>query len=324
MESLILNINEQIELCISKINDRILTIQTIDDIDAIDERLTALEQFQEFLKASNTMLSRYCAAQRICIDEQRANLGLATQNTTGSADGCVQYMENLTGSLVGYQRTIDTRDLNTATKKPAALEKLNTANTTQSAVQNKRTTQSTAQNKRTTQSAVQRHADIQNVAQDFKVVQFSQIIQLPACSSLQNIIPALQVYDNQLYMCVYPGLYCRVPYPTTIDTNAADDRQRTVRCRALTRQACNERRRFVQQPCKYAHCGERIIKVSSAGRCLSCPTFGNPESWAADVAQATERDIRTVLMYGLSDIVAVACWAASKKIKGIWHDLDVA
>jgi hypothetical protein len=313
MEQLMIQINEQVEQRISDINDHILEVQTAEDIVAIEERLTSIEQFHEFLKASCTMLLKYCAEQRTCIEEQRAALGIVTNAPNisvmpATSDVTVDYMENLTGTLVGYRTPTQSAKYAVQKEKIAVPEKNNL--TAKCAVQKEKVVTQAPHNS--------------TAVQEYKVVQLSQTVRLPACTTVQNITPALHVYDNQIYMCIYPGLYCRVPYPTTIDTNAADDRQRTVRCRALTRQACNERRRFIQQPCKYAHCGDRIVKVSSAGRCLSCPTFGNPESWGTDSEQVTERDIRTVLMYGLSDLVAVACWAANKKIKGVWHDLDVA
>lgn len=282
-------INTATSAMTTNIMDSILAAKSAADLDRLESSLNEFMNFRIYLRACCARISKFCDEQRLLLDERTSEIEREQPSDNG-------YLCTLSGSILGYK----------AENKNLAV--------TKSAVSVNKTTPAIVPTGRALPTCV-----------DFCITQYAQTrVQLPLAISTADIRPALHVYQQSLYLCVYPGFYCRVPFPVTIDTNAAEDRKRTVRCRAITRQACNERRKHAMYPCKYAHCGEPLIKVSSAGRCLSCPQFGNSSTWSADSEQITERDARTILMYGLSDVVAVACWAANKKITGCWTELDIA
>lgn len=288
-------LNTAIQREIRTAHDSILAAKSAADLTGLELALEEFATCKTFLKACGATITRFCDEQRELLDERAAEL------EHNKPDQLSTYLCTMPGSMLAYRPASRSRTYAELTEQGRTINQ-KAANSESSVVASTKST---------------------HIA--FQVSQYAQQkIQLPLAINAVDIRPALHIYQQNIYLCVYPGLYCRVPFPVTIDTNAADDRRRTVRCRAVTRQACNERRKHAQYTCRYAHCGEPLVKVSSAGRCLSCPQFGNAASWAEDLEQITERDARTILMYGLSDVMAVACWAAAKKITGCWTELDIA
>jgi hypothetical protein len=91
---------------------------------------------------------------------------------------------------------------------------------------------------------------------------------------------------------------------------------RTITCRYGTKEKCGKRR------CEFAHTGESLVKVGSYHRCPKLRTFGNQSTLYDDFDKVSLRDIKMVLFYGLTDVLASIAWL-EKYCKGSKLVIDV-
>jgi hypothetical protein len=81
-----------------------------------------------------------------------------------------------------------------------------------------------------------------------------------------------------------------------------DEKTRTILCRYGTRERCGKIN------CEFAHRGEKLVKVGSYHRCPKVRTFGNETSLSKDFEKVTMRDVKLILFYGLTDVLASVLW----------------
>lgn len=156
-------------------------------------------------------------------------------------------------------------------------------------------------------------------------------INVNTVNSLSDIQPAICYFDGEdkgFYCCLVPGVYVKIPFPEIIDATKNFSRMRTIRCKHITLKNCDDKRKehcktFAQ--CNFAHKGQRIKKLGYSSRCPSLPVFGHPSRITTDVKKIKESDIKNVMLYGLSDLMAAMIWMDSNKIKKkVITDIDIA
>ena len=138
-------------------------------------------------------------------------------------------------------------------------------------------------------------------------------------------------YDNNLYCRLINEIYVKVPFPEIYDSAKNYERKCSVRCKYKTKDICNKHREMSaklynspRRACNFAHIGERIVKIGYSSRCPSRPNYGNPDTIAEDSKYITMDDIKSLLMYGLNDMITAAIWLDYKKEKITFDDLTVA
>lgn len=169
---------------------------------------------------------------------------------------------------------------------------------------------------------------------------------LPVIRSLDEIKPALFWYngDNKhiegIYTSIAPNLIIQVPFPNvkdvtraTITQNATNIKKGSIKCRYETAEKCEKIRKSVCQQrnveyrdCDYAHIGDKYVKIGSGFRCPVVPSFGAHSSLTSDLKRVTDRDVKVVLMYALSDVLLSSIWWQNIGDSGqkiVLNDIDV-
>jgi len=139
-------------------------------------------------------------------------------------------------------------------------------------------------------------------------------------------------HPDGLYCCISPGVYCKVVFPEVVDSTKDYNRDKSIRCKNYTKENCEEHRRKMASHhtstlriCNYAHKGEKILKIGYSSRCASNPRLGNPTTLKTDIHNARIDDIKQILLYGISDIIAASVWFSHNRINSIvLNDLDKA
>lgn len=159
------------------------------------------------------------------------------------------------------------------------------------------------------QKAVEQKTLIPEIGYYMKVVQVAD---------LKHIPPALYYYSGDqpgLYMRLPNNNLFRIPFPEIVDSKKEYDRKHSIRCKYHTKAECDAQRMKMSKmynstvrTCNFAHSGDRIIKIGYPSRCPSVPDFGNPASMSNDIRQITEDDVKNLLLYSLSDLLAATVW----------------
>lgn len=118
-----------------------------------------------------------------------------------------------------------------------------------------------------------------------------------------------------LYMCITRGFYTQVPFPNVIDATQNFNRTGSIKCKYNTIEDCLSFRRSLAskynsdvRECNFAHAGDQYIKLGTTFRCPHKPRFGNHNHLTEDINNVSDSDIKTMLMYSLSDILLSSIW----------------
>lgn len=158
---------------------------------------------------------------------------------------------------------------------------------------------------------------------------------VPVVKSLDNI-PQMFYYfagnaNNSagLYCCLVNNIYIRVPFPEVIDSTRDYNKIRSIRCKYKTKTCCDEQRSRMAKfhasevrQCNFAHHGEPLVKIGYPSRCSLIPSFGNPETFINDYKIVDKKSLETIMMYGLSDLIAVALTIDNMKYNANKHVFD--
>ena len=138
-------------------------------------------------------------------------------------------------------------------------------------------------------------------------------------------------HNNSLYVRLLNDVYAAVPFPEIYDSAKNYERRCSVRCKYKTKAICDRQRsevaRVYNSPkriCNFAHIGEKMVKIGYSSRCPSRPNYGNPATIAEDSKLITIDDIKSMLLYGLNDLIIAAIWLDYKKEKITFTDLTEA
>lgn len=156
------------------------------------------------------------------------------------------------------------------------------------------------------------------VEQKTLIPEIGYYMKVSQVTDLKHIPPALYYYSGDqpgLYMRLPNNNLLRVPFPEIVDSKKEYDRKHSIRCKYHTKVECDAQRMKMSKmynstvrTCNFAHSGDRIIKIGYPSRCPSVPDFGNPTSMSNDIRQITEDDVKNLLLYSLSDLLAAAVW----------------
>jgi hypothetical protein len=171
-------------------------------------------------------------------------------------------------------------------------------------------------------------------------------INLPVAHKLKDIPPALYWYNGGkkskpgIYIKITDGFVAEVPFSSVKDGRYSENVLRTVRCKYVRKEECQQHKQQIARKlnlevkkCEYVHQGEKIERIGYTSRCLDIPGFGDYNHIIDDVYKVSERDLRTMLLNSLNDILLASVWyqnvhtrnynnrlSGSKKI--IFSDLD--
>lgn len=160
--------------------------------------------------------------------------------------------------------------------------------------------------------------DSKAVEQKTLIPEIGYYMKVAQVADLKHIPPALNYYSGDqpgLYMRLPNNNLLRIPFPEIVDSKKEYDRKHSIRCKYHTKAECDAQRMKMSKmynstvrTCNFAHSGDSIIKIGYPSRCPSVPNFGNPTSMSNDIRQITEDDIKNLLLYSLSDLLAAAVW----------------
>ena len=137
-----------------------------------------------------------------------------------------------------------------------------------------------------------------------------------------------------VYACLSPGFCVRVPFPDIIDATNSYNRTGSIRCKHDTQHECLKIRRDLAsrynsdvRECTFAHKNDKYIKIGTLFRCPNMPHFGTHRTLSKDLDSILDEDIKTMLMYSLSDMLLSSLWYQkkhpSKKTSLVLTDIDV-
>jgi hypothetical protein len=151
---------------------------------------------------------------------------------------------------------------------------------------------------------------------------------LPIANRIKDIPSALQWYKGDsnnpegVYICLSDGFYAQVPMPNILDATKDFNRTGSVKCKHYSKEACYNarknlahRRNFDMRSCPFAHQGDKYVKIGTMFRCPKFPGFGKHSSLNADLVKVPDDEIRSILMYALSDAMLGSLWFQNQKQK---------
>jgi hypothetical protein len=156
-------------------------------------------------------------------------------------------------------------------------------------------------------------------------------LHVPHIRKLEEAKPMFYWHEEALYVRLLNDVYAKVPFPDIYDSAKNYERRCSVRCKYRTKEICDKQRAEVAKlynsqvrVCNFAHAGEKIVKIGYASRCPSRPNYGNPSTIAEDSKNVSLDDIKSMLLYGLNDLIIAAIWLDYKKEKIVFDDLTIA
>lgn len=138
-------------------------------------------------------------------------------------------------------------------------------------------------------------------------------------------------YPPGIYTSPSTGVYIKIPFPNVIDSTKNNYRTGSIKCINDTIEKCNKYRKKTssgykpfRNPCNYAHKGDTFVKIGNIFRCCDLPRFGNYLHLSNDLSSIQENNIRTMLMYSLSDLLLGSLWfQKNKRSNMIIDDIDI-
>ena len=162
---------------------------------------------------------------------------------------------------------------------------------------------------------------------------------VPIINNLPDIPSSLYWYAGDsvnpsgIYTCLTNGFYIQVPFPNIVDSSQDSNKSRSVKCKNNTKFECLEERNNLAnqyksaiRECNFAHVGDNYTKIGTMFRCPNKPRFGNHNYLKDDMNVIKDTDIKTILMYALSDILISSMWFQNKddeKKVNIMTNIDI-
>ena len=143
---------------------------------------------------------------------------------------------------------------------------------------------------------------------------------IPIINNLNEMQPSMYWFNGSdvnppgIYTCLTKGFFIQVPFPNVIDSTQDYNRTGSIKCKYNTIKDCLDVRKELAakfnsdlRDCKFAHKGDKFVKIGTQFRCQK-PRFGNHNYLKDDIASAQETDIKSILMYALSDVLLSSLW----------------
>lgn len=163
-------------------------------------------------------------------------------------------------------------------------------------------------------------------------------INVPSVQNLNSIKSCIFWYKGDsynssgLYLSPFPKLYIRIPFMDVMDGSRDCNKTGTIKCKYEHKISCTRNKKNISErygvqmkKCTYAHIGDLYKKIGTNYRSPGMPTFGNFKTLCSDLKIIPTRNIKTMLMYAVSDIFLCHLWAAANNIKDplIFHDIEI-
>ncbi len=134
---------------------------------------------------------------------------------------------------------------------------------------------------------------------------------LPIIKTMEELHKQHSIYFCEETKCIWmvlPGSnLMKIPFPEIIDCTKVSEKANSIRCRHQTKSSCSDNKQGFWT-CSYTHLGEKMVKLGYSVRCPSVPNFGNPTTIRKDITYVKLPDVKSLLMYGLNDIITAAVW----------------
>lgn len=144
---------------------------------------------------------------------------------------------------------------------------------------------------------------------------------IPIISKITEIPPSLYWYNGDsynpagIYTCLSRDFYVQVPFPNVVDATQDFNRTGSIKCKYNSLNDCKKAREDLaskykseMRECKFAHKGDNYIKIGTTFRCQNKPRFGNHYHLKDDINEINNTDIKSILMYALSDVLLSSIW----------------
>lgn len=165
-------------------------------------------------------------------------------------------------------------------------------------------------------------------------------VKIPIINKLTDIPSSFYWYSGDetnsagIYTCITTGFYIKVPLPDVIDSTNTRNKTGSVKCKHNTLDACHNSRYDLSKKynselreCGFAHTGDSYIKIGTYFRCPCIPRFGKHIFLKNDLNNVPDTDIKTILMYSLSDILLTLLWFQRQHIDGkqniVFNNIDI-
>ncbi len=176
-----------------------------------------------------------------------------------------------------------------------------------------------------------------NNIEEVYLKEFKYKLKIKNVDSLAEIKPMMSYFKGDkkhsagVYCCLLENVYIKIPFPEMIDINKDFNKSRTIKCKYVTTEKCNEYKNKMMKfnsyskNCNFAHIGDKIVKICNHSRCDKVSNYGNPDTFLNDVEKIGINDIKNILLYGLSDVMSSYLWFDYSKNKNMVLDkLDIA
>jgi len=159
---------------------------------------------------------------------------------------------------------------------------------------------------------------------------------IPIINKINEIPSALYWYKGDktnpkgVYICISRKFYAQIPLPDIIDGTKDYNRTCSIKCKYENKEECIKVRYELAQrynsdvrECKFAHKGEKYIRVGTSLRCPKMPYFGRKSTLSADLGNLPDYDIKMMLLNALSDLFMSNLWFQKQKNDNlVLHDID--
>lgn len=140
---------------------------------------------------------------------------------------------------------------------------------------------------------------------------FGYSMHLPTVRTMEELHKLHSIYyceETKSVWMVLPGAnLVKIPFPDIVDCTKSTEKTNSIRCRYQSKAICGDNKQGFWT-CSYAHTGEKMVKLGYPIRCPSVPNFGNPSTIRRDIQYVKLNDIKSLLMYGLNDVIVAAIW----------------
>lgn len=144
---------------------------------------------------------------------------------------------------------------------------------------------------------------------------------IPIINKLNEMPSAMYWYGGDknnpagIYTCLTRKFYVQIPLPNVVDGTKDFDRTNSIKCKYNTKEECVKIRDNLSKKynsdvrvCKFAHSGDKYIKIGTVVRCPNIPRFGNHIYLKNDLDNLPDSDVKILLMHSLSDLLLSSLW----------------
>ena len=148
---------------------------------------------------------------------------------------------------------------------------------------------------------------------------------IPIINKLNEIPPCLYWYNGDkknekgVYICLTNGNYIKMPFVNVIDISINEEKVKTIKCKYNTLENCKKNTNI---NCRFAHVGEKYMRLGTAQRCLALQRFGKHNTLKNDLDKVSDQEIQMLLINSLSDLLLSSIWYQKHNKKKCISNID--